>query len=331
MQLVFINTAGEDFFGLSEKLLKERSYKQFLQESYTWVQAYKQTKSPSFIVQNELVWLQRYPKDPMAAFATAHPLADNPDLLIIELVPASKTLQQNHERAMNELSESSRRLLRNLAHEIKNPLGGIRGAAQLLQAELDEPDKREYTEVVISEADRLQALVDKILAPYRSPFQPQQLNIHEVLERVRVLIESEFSLGLTVVRDYDISVPEIRADRGQLTQVFLNLFRNAAEALELKIAEGTAQIRVSTRVVHHVNIGHMLYKTALNVHVVDNGPGIPEKIAQSVFYPLVSGREGGSGLGLSLVQSFIEQHGASIQVNSKPGCTDFSILFPLTL
>lgn len=235
------------------------------------------------------------------------------------------------ERHMNELSKNTRRLLRNLAHEIKNPLGGIRGAAQLLEGELHDPENKEFTEVIISEADRLQHLVDKILAPYRQLYHPVPTNVHEILERVRLLVQSEFPEGLKVVRDYDISAPEMMADRGQLTQISLNLMRNAAEALSEQIAQGTACITLKTRVVHHVQVGQSFCRTALNIHVIDNGEGIPKDLADSIFYPLVSGKEQGSGLGLSLVQTFVEQHGGSISVSSEAGRTDFSILFPLSL
>mgnify|MGYP000816751191 FL=1 len=160
---------------------------------------------------------------------------------------------------MNELSENTRRLLRNLAHEIKNPLGGIRGAAQLLEGELHDPENKEFTEVIISEADRLQHLVDKILAPYRQLYHPVPTNVHEILERVRLLVQSEFPEGLKVVRDYDISVPEMMADRGQLTQISLNLMRNAAEALSEQIAQGTACITLKTRVVHHVQVLSLIH------------------------------------------------------------------------
>ncbi|WP_300899116.1 two-component system sensor histidine kinase NtrB, partial [Turicimonas muris] len=167
--------------------------------------------------------------------------------------------------------------------------------------------------------------------PYRQPYKPSKTNIHEILEKVRLLIESEFSSGLTIVRDYDISVPEIDGDRGQLTQIFLNLLRNAVEALEEQIRENTAQLTISTRVVHHVMIGALRHKTALNIHMVDNGPGIPPELQESIFFPLVTGKAGGTGLGLSLVHSFVEQHGGSIEVYSRKGKTDFSLLFPLEL
>ena len=220
--------------------------------------------------------------------------------------------------------------LRNLAHEIKNPLGGIRGAAQLLEGELTNPELREYTGVIISEADRLQNLVDRLLAPYRTGRSLSDINIHEVLERVRQIILAEFPKGLSFIRDYDVSVPTLRGDREQLLQVFLNIEKNAAEALDGKIAEGTAEIRVITRVAQQVQIGLRRYRLALSIHIQDNGPGVPPEIRDRIFYPLVTGKANGSGLGLSLAQNFIRQHDGSIDVESEPGKTDFRILLPLS-
>ncbi len=249
--------------------------------------------------------------------------------LILEVSDLSSELAAESEARQVGLSETSRQVLRNLAHEIKNPLGGIRGAAQLLEPELEDPGLREYTEVIISEADRLQNLVDRLLAPYRSKRKIQEVNIHEILERVASLLTAEFPSGLSLVRDYDVSAPSLRGDREQLLQVFLNIGKNAAEALGPKIAEGTAEIRITTRVARQVQIGLRRCRLALLVHVADNGPGIPPEIRERIFYPLVTGKPNGSGLGLSLAQNFIRQQGGTISVESRPGNTDFSILFPL--
>lgn len=328
-RILYANTTVQFYLGQSAKLLKDRSIYTVLPCTESWIQNYYKLPDVSYLVQSELCEMLRPPKEPKQVFVTCHPMADDPRYLFFEISPAAKALLISHERHMNELSENTRRLLRNLAHEIKNPLGGIRGAAQLLEGELSDPEQKEYTEVVISEADRLQSLVDKLLAPYRESYNPAPTNVHEVLERVRLLVEAEFQDRLRIVRDYDISAPEITADRGQLTQIFLNLMRNAAEALSVRMSEGTAEIRLKTRVVHHVSIGEEMKKTALNIHVIDNGEGIPQELLDSIFYPLVSGKEKGSGLGLSLVQSFVERHGGTISVSSENGKTDFSILFPL--
>jgi len=216
-----------------------------------------------------------------------------------------------------------------LAHEIKNPLGGIRGAAQLLQMEVAGRDLVEYTQVIVHEADRLQLLVDRLLAPHRRPRVVGEVNIHEVCERVRTLILAEFPRGLKVVRDYDISIPDIRGDREQLIQAVLNIVHNAAHALSEKIAVGDAQIVLKTRIFRQATFGKNRHRLALELHVVDNGPGVPEEIKDRLFFPLVSGRDGGSGLGLNLAQTFIQQHHGLIECDSEPGRTDFKIVIPL--
>ncbi len=325
------NVSCEDMTGKSGKMLYGMKASTFFREAPSWISSYIASKSANFMIPSELVEMNLGPYASLQVYVSVHPAPDDPELLILEIFHAQKALKLNHLRHMSELSENTRRLLRNLAHEIKNPLGGIRGAAQLLQSELSNNEHKEFTKVVISEADRLQTLVDKLLAPYRHAYKPVPVNIHEILERVRLLIESEFPIGLKVVRDYDISVPDIKGDRGQLTQIFLNLMRNAAEALQAEMAEGCAQVTLVTRIAHHVMIGSIRHKTALNVHVIDNGEGIPPEIIESIFYPLVSGKKSGSGLGLSLVQSFMDQHEGSIEVESQKGKTDFSLLFPLEL
>jgi two-component system nitrogen regulation sensor histidine kinase GlnL len=216
-----------------------------------------------------------------------------------------------------------------LAHEIKNPLGGIRGAAQLLEMEMDSKELTEYTQVIIREADRLQILVDRLLAPHKRPHVVGDVNIHEVCERVRSLIVSEFPKGLRVIRDYDISIPEFRGDREQLIQAVLNIAHNAALALADKINEGRAELTFRTRIARQSTFGKQRYRLALELHVIDNGPGVPDSIKDRIFFPLISGREGGSGLGLTLAQTFVQQHHGSIECESVPGRTDFKILIPL--
>jgi two-component system nitrogen regulation sensor histidine kinase GlnL len=233
------------------------------------------------------------------------------------------------DRSVADQNEVNKELLRNLAHEIKNPLGGIRGAAQLLQMDLSDKSLIEYTQVIIHEADRLQSLVDRLLAPHRQPHKLGTVNVHEICERVRQLILVEFPLGLTVVRDYDASIPEFQGDREQLIQALLNIAHNAAQALEEKIADGTATLTFRTRIDRQVLLGKVRHKLALQLHVIDNGPGVPDDIKDRIFYPLVTGRAGGSGLGLSLAQNFVQQHSGLIECESVPGLTDFKIVMPL--
>jgi two-component system nitrogen regulation sensor histidine kinase GlnL len=187
----------------------------------------------------------------------------------------------------------------------------------------------EYTQVIIREADRLQTLVDRLLAPHRRPHMVGDVNIHEVCERVRSLIVAEFPKGLRVMRDYDISIPEFRGDVEQLIQTVLNIAHNACQALAERMAQGEAELTFRTRIARQVTFGKMRYRLALELHVIDNGPGVPDSIKDRIFYPLVSGRDGGSGLGLTLAQTFVQQHHGQIEVDSQPGRTDFKILIPL--
>jgi two-component system, NtrC family, nitrogen regulation sensor histidine kinase GlnL len=251
------------------------------------------------------------------------------DEIIIEMVPQEQQTRQDREERLAEQAQTNKELIRNLAHEIKNPLGGIRGAAQLLEMEMETADLREYTQVIIHEADRLQSLVDRLLAPHRRPHLVGDVNIHEVCERVRSLILAEFPRGLRVIRDYDISIPEFRGDREQLIQTVLNIAHNACQALAERIAATDAQLTFRTRVTRQITFGKQRYRLALELHVIDNGPGVPDSIKDRIFYPLVSGREGGSGLGLTLAQTFVQQHHGLIEVDSVPGRTDFKILIPL--
>ncbi len=230
-----------------------------------------------------------------------------------------KVLRDEH-RLLQQ--QANRELVRSLAHEIKNPLGGIRGAAQLLERELA-PETREYTRVIIQESDRLQSLMDRLLTPHRLPqFSP--LNVHEVLERVRSVTLAETPTGLRIRRDYDTSLPDVVGDREQLIQVVLNIVRNAVQALR-----GKGEIVLRTRVMRQVTLAMKRYPLALQVQVIDNGPGIPDSIRDRIFFPLVSAREGGSGLGLTLAQTFVHQHHGTIEVDSRPGRTVFTILLPL--
>ena len=249
--------------------------------------------------------------------------------VLVELVEIEQQTRQDREARTTEQARLTKELVRNLAHEIKNPLGGIRGSAQLLEMELESKALSEYTQVIIKEADRLQALVDRLLAPNRRAQRVGDVNIHEVLERVRSLVLAEFSRGLTIARDYDVSLPEFRGDREQLIQAVLNIVHNAAQALAERRSAGDARIVLRTRAARQTTIRGQRFRLALELHVEDNGPGVPDEIRDRIFYPLVSGREGGSGLGLTLAQDFISQHHGSIECESEPGRTLFKIFIPL--
>ena len=254
---------------------------------------------------------------------------DRGGCVLIEMIEIEQQIRQDREERAHDLVQANKELVRNLAHEIKNPLGGIRGAAQLLEMEMGPRGLNEYTQVIIREADRLQLLVDRLLAPHRRPHVVGDVNIHEVCERVRALIVAEFPRGLAVERDYDTSIPEFRGDREQLIQAVLNIAHNAVQALGERIAAGDARIVLRTRVARQATFGKQRFRLALELHVQDNGPGIPAGIRDRLFQPLVSGRDGGSGLGLTLAQTFVQQHQGTIEFDSQPGHTEFRILVPL--
>ncbi len=253
---------------------------------------------------------------------------DWPGQLVVEMIEIEQQTRLDREERSLEQAQANKELIRNLAHEIKNPLGGIRGAAQLLQTEIPK-DLVEYTQVIIHEADRLEGLVDRLLAPHRRPHVVGDVNIHEICERVRSLILAEYPRGLKVARDYDISLPEFRGDREQLIQAVLNIAHNATQALVDRIAAGDAEIVLRTRAARQVTVGKQRFRLALELHIQDNGPGVPEAIRDRIFHPLVSGREGGSGLGLTLAQTFVQQHLGTIECDSVPGRTVFKLLIPL--
>ena len=254
---------------------------------------------------------------------------ESPDRVLVEMIEIEQQTRLDREERTHGLAQANKELVRNLAHEIKNPLGGIRGAAQLLAMELTTRELTEYTRVIIQEADRLQGLVDRLLAPHRRPHVVADVNIHEVCERVRSLILAEYPRGLHVARDYDTSIPEFRGDREQLIQAVLNIAHNATQVLAERIEQADAHLVLRTRVARQVTFGRQRFRLALGLHIEDNGPGVPEAIRDRIFHPLVTGREGGSGLGLTLAQTFVQQHNGTIECDSVPGRTVFKILIPL--
>ena len=325
--VLFANAALEDALGSSRRLIMGTDLAQHFTEPQTLRNALQGARSNDFAALRYDAWLLRPNRDvlPVHAILTQ---TDHADEMVLELLPLEQQARQEREARLLDQARANKELIRNLAHEIKNPLGGIRGAAQLLELEID-PQLNEYTRVIIHEADRLQILVDRLLAPHRRPHVVGDVNIHEVCERVRSLILAEFPKGLRVVRDYDISIPEFRGDREQLIQAVLNIAHNACQALAQRIAQGDARLTFQTRIARQVTFGKQRYKLALELHVIDNGPGIPDSIKDRIFYPLVSGRDGGSGLGLTLAQTFVQQHHGLIECDSEPGRTDFKLLIPL--
>jgi two-component system nitrogen regulation sensor histidine kinase GlnL len=328
----YMNPAAENLFGLSSRNAEGAAIELLFNGSSELSAAIGYARENSATYTEHDVTLSTNGHDSLHLSCTVTPIdefeATPNGGFLIEFRHIEQQLKIAREERMLDQSQANRELIRNLAHEIKNPLGGIRGAAQLLDRELERPALHEYTQVIMKEADRLQLLMDRLLTPHRLP-QPAQVNIHEVLERVRSVILAEFS-GMTVRRDYDTSLPTIEGDREQLIQATLNIARNAAQAIAAQPPrDERGEIRLRTRVARQVTLARRRYRHAIEVRIIDNGPGIPEALRERIFYPLVSGREGGSGLGLTLAQNFIAQHHGTVTFESTAAKTYFSILLPV--
>ena len=243
--------------------------------------------------------------------------------LLVELQPVDRHLRISKEEQLLAQQSTARMLVRGLAHEIKNPLGGLRGAAQLLDSELHDPELKEYTAIIISESDRLQGLMDRMLGP-NTPPNKTPINIHEILERVRQLVLAETTEQISIFQDYDPSIPAINADQNMIIQVLLNIVRNAVQAIGSQ-----GEVTLKTRICRQITLGRKRYKLGEKIDIIDNGPGIKPEIMSQIFYPMITGRAQGTGLGLSIAQSLINQHDGLIECNSRPGKTVFSIYLPL--
>ena len=317
-----VNPAAENLFAISSRQLLGHPLKRLVGEPPELASALDNALKNNWSYTGHNILIQRDGDTSFHVDCTVTPVEAANARLLLEVRPIDQQLKAAREEQLAQQQQANRELVRNLAHEIKNPLGGIRGSAQLLERELASPQLREYTQVIIEEADRLQRLMQRLLSSHRV-MQPAQVNIHEILERVRRLIHAEFH-DVKVKRDYDTSLPDLTCDREQLIQAILNISRNAAQAMQ-----GKGEIVLRTRAARHVTLAKKHHELALELQVVDNGPGIPEEIRDKIFYPLVSGREKGSGLGLTIAQSFIQQHGGSIEASSRPGQTCFTLLLPL--
>jgi two-component system nitrogen regulation sensor histidine kinase GlnL len=325
-RLTYINPAGEmlfavsarqvigmrarSIFGLSDRNI-ETDFKRAMQRGETLTKRNLTLGTPS---------------QPVTVNLTVVPIHDvegQPEMVLVEIEQLDRHLRISMEEQMLAQQNAGRMLLRGLAHEIKNPLGGLRGAAQLLERELPDADLREYTRIIMDESDRLQSLVDRMLGPNK-PLTMESINIHKILERVRQLVQVEAPAGVIIDRDYDPSIPPVMGDGDLLIQAILNIVRNAAQAVGVR-----GRIQIKTRIDRQVTIGHRRNRMAVKIEIHDDGPGIPPGLMGQIFYPMVTGRAEGTGLGLSIAQSLINQHGGLIECSSEPGHTVFSIFLPL--
>jgi len=325
LKLDYINPAGEMLFEISANRMQGLPLEEVFPNNDGLVTAMRdafETGRP-FTEREVVLYLQVMRTT--AADCSVTPLFDLPSgkALLVELNPTERVMRISREENQFSQVNAIRALIRGLAHEVKNPLGGLRGAAQLLERELPDESLKEYTNIIIGESDRLRNLVDRMLGPNSVP-QRVPLNIHEVLEHVRQLMEADVSDSIVLKKDYDPSIPDISADRDLLIQAILNIVRNAIQA----VGE-SGVITLRTRALRQFTIGHIRHKLVCRVDIIDNGPGIPEDKIESIFYPMVSHRPEGTGLGLSIAQTMIQQHDGIIMCESQPGHTVFSVMLPV--
>jgi two-component system nitrogen regulation sensor histidine kinase GlnL len=324
LRITFVNTACEILLGVSRKHVIGLT----LAAGMPYLAAYEPRLREALVhgtgfIEREMP-LRRNPDDePLMIDCTVTPVAGRHNGLLLEMLALDRHVRIARDELLLAQHEASRELIRGLAHEIKNPLGGIRGAAQLLEHEFPDSDHREYTRVIIREADRLQNLVNRMLGPNRLP-QKLPLNVHEVLEHVRSLVQAEAPAGVSFVRDYDPSIPDLVGDREQLIQSTLNIVRNALQAVD---GQGTITLRTRTR--RQQVLAGQRHRLVIEIDIEDTGPGIAPAMLDKIFMPMVTTRPGGTGLGLSISQYLIHSHGGIIECRSRPGCTVFSIFLPL--
>ena len=330
-RIEYANAAAEDLFGRSRKQLRGLPADRLYDDPASLQTSIEHAAAGIFADARQLSSLRRGHESIEVSVTTVALAGQSWPVLIETREIEQRTVADRGQRLVEEI-ESQLELLRNLAHEVKNPLGGLRGAAQLLEAELPSPALAEYTQVIISEADRLQALVDRLSGPKRQPLDTKPVNIHEICERVCALIQAEFRERVALQRDYDASAPDLQGDAARLMQAVLNVARNAAQELVLQKDEDGApppQIVLRTRIARQVVLAHRRHRLAMVLSIIDNGPGVPEHIRERIFHPLVTARPGGTGLGLSLAQDFVRQHGGLIEFESRPRHTEFRLILPM--
>jgi len=322
--IVALNPAAENILGISEQRARGKSLLRLVDDEPEMRDILTRVVQTGDHYANEMhLAPTEVHADERIVDCRVSPIQLDDACLLIEITDVTRRTQITRENALLIQHGAGRQMIRQLAHEIKNPLGGIRGAAQLLERQLDDEGLHEYTDVVISETDRLAALVDTLLGPGGPPMK-QPVNVHELLEYVVRLIESEDDRQLTVKRDYDPGLPMIDLDRDQMIQAFLNLLRNAAAALN-----GHGKVTLRSRAVTNFTIGEVRHRVIASIEIEDDGPGIPNELQDTVFYPLVTSRPDGTGLGLPAAQELLSRHGGLIEFESRPGRTVFFVRIPL--
>ena len=327
--VIYANVAAQGLLAMSFNQARGRPFAELFAEMNGLIATLKRARDDGDVFSEREVTLRPIAaaREPRVLDITVTPLEGQMTgtHLLLELSDETQRTRLTRESELRARLEGSRMMTRQLGHEIKNPLGGLRGAAQLLERELADPSLREYTQVIIAEADRLTALVDSMAGPPRPP-QKQLMNVHEICEHVWQLLRGEAKPTVLLERDYDPSVPDAPFDRNQLIQALLNLARNALQSVGDR-----GRIVLRTRIVGNARIGLERHRLAVRIDVEDNGPGVPESIRGSLFYPLVTGRANGTGLGLAVAQEIVTRHAGAIEFTSEPGHTVFSVMLPLDI
>lgn len=326
LNLRYLNTAAEILFSVSAHRVVGKAMDEALPRPAESIRQHLDSvfKNQQPLTERETV-LQFDGGRSITADCSLIPMVEergNP-MVLIEIRQVDRQLRLSREERLISQNAATRVLIRGMAHEIRNPLGGLRGAAQLLAMELKNGDLKEYTQVIIEEADRLGALLDQMLGSRQLPVK-KPLNIHHVLERVATIVESDAENRIELIRDYDPSIPELEGDEGQLIQAILNIVRNAVQA-----TRGAGRIQLQTRVQRQFTLASTRHRLVAQIDIIDDGPGIPQKLRERVFYPMVTNKAEGSGLGLSIAQSLVNRHGGLIEFTSRPGRTKFTVYLPL--
>lgn len=330
LRVTTINPAGEMIFDASTKKMVGHPFAETMLRGDALMQALRESLGSGHPITVRGVTIELPGNRSVTLDCAITPLASVSDkpgaedaALLVELTQIDRLLRRTRDENLLDRQAANRAVMRGLAHEIKNPLGGLRGAAQLLERELLPKGLKEYTRIIIHEADRLRNLVDRMIGPHQ-PLARQPVNIHSVLEHVRLLLLAEVPGGLSIERDYDPSIPEFVGDTEQMIQAVLNIVRNAVQALD-----GRGRIVLRTRIERGFTIGQKRHRLVLRAEIEDDGPGIPPDLLEHIFYPMVTGRAGGNGLGLSIAQDIVTKHGGLIECESRPGRTVFILYVPL--
>jgi two-component system nitrogen regulation sensor histidine kinase GlnL len=322
--LEYMNPAAEVLLGMSARAAEGHSATQLLANQSVLLRSMQDALDSNHTIADREVSLQVQDGNQVLVDCMVTPFSnESRPMLVVEMLRMDRLRRISMEENLLAQNQAARNLVRGIAHEIKNPLGGLRGAAQLLEREFTDDSLKEYTRIIIGEADRLRNLVNNLLGPNKLP-EKKETNIHEVLERVRSLVLAQTEKRITICRDYDISIPLINADIDQLIQVILNIVQNAEKAIA-----DNGVITMRTRVERQITIGNKRHRLVARIDIQDNGIGIPEEMQNSIFMPMITGFEGGTGLGLSIAQSVVNQYEGLIEFKSEPGNTIFTILLPV--